>query len=178
LRKANARILPTETKITWHHKNTDLPPRQVLDSPNTPEKQDVDLKPYIMMLIEDFKKYVNNSLKEIEENTGKQVETLKEETQKSLKELQENTGKQLEAHKEETQNYLKVSQENTTKQVKELNKTIQNLKMEVETKRNHKDKEITKRDNSGDRKPRKQSGAIDASITIRIQEKKENLRFK
>jgi hypothetical protein len=54
-----------------------------------------------MMMIEDFKKDINNSLKEIQDNTGKQVEALKEETQKSLKELQENT----------------------TKQVKELNKT-------------------------------------------------------
>jgi hypothetical protein len=35
-----------------------------------------------MMLIEDFKKDINNSLKEIQENTGKQVEALKEETQK------------------------------------------------------------------------------------------------
>ena len=41
-----------------------------------------------MMLVEDFKKGINNSLKEIQENTAKQVEVLKEETQKSLKELQ------------------------------------------------------------------------------------------
>jgi hypothetical protein len=48
-----------------------------------------------MMLIENFKKDINNSLKEIQENTGKQVdEAHKEETQKSLKELQENTSKQ------------------------------------------------------------------------------------
>ena len=32
------------------------------------------------MKIEDFKKDINNSLKEIRENTGKQVEALKEET--------------------------------------------------------------------------------------------------
>ena len=52
-----------------------------------------------MMMMEDFKK-------EIQENTGKQLEAFEEETQKSLRELQENT----------------------TKQVKELNKTIQDLK--------------------------------------------------
>ena len=63
------------------------------------------------MLVEDFKKGINNSLKEIQENTAKQVEVLKKETQKSLKGLQENT----------------------TKQMMELNKTIQDLKMEVET---------------------------------------------
>jgi hypothetical protein len=79
--------------------------------PNTPEKQDSDLTSYLMMLIEEFKKGTNNSPKEIQETTSKQVEVLKEETQKSLTELQENT----------------------TKQVMELNKTIQDLKMEVGT---------------------------------------------
>ena len=64
-----------------------------------------------MMRIEDFKKGINNSLKEIQENTARQVKGLKEETQTSLKELQENT----------------------TKQVMELNKTIQDLKRKVET---------------------------------------------
>ena len=71
----------------------------------TPEKQDMVLKSLLMMMMmEDFNK-------EIEGNTGKQLEALKEETQKSLRELQENT----------------------TKKVMELNKTIQYLKMEVET---------------------------------------------
>jgi uncharacterized protein YlxW (UPF0749 family) len=56
-----------------------------------------------MMLVEDIKKGFNNSLKEIEENTAKEVEVLKE------------------------------IQENTSKQVIELNKTIQDLKREVET---------------------------------------------
>ena len=70
----------------------------------TPEKQDMDIKPLLMMMIEDFKK-------EIQENTGKQLEALKEDTQKSLNTLQEDT----------------------IKQAKERNKTIQDLKMEVET---------------------------------------------
>ena len=46
------------------------------------------------MLVEDFKKGINKSLKEIQENTAKQVE--------ALKELQENTTKQVEVLKEET----------------------------------------------------------------------------
>ena len=54
----------------------------------TPEEQDSDLKSLLMMMMEDFKKDINNSLQEIQENTGKQLEALKEETQKSLKELQ------------------------------------------------------------------------------------------
>jgi hypothetical protein len=64
-----------------------------------------------MMLVEDIKKGINNSLKEIQENSAKEVKALKDETQKSLKELQEAT----------------------TKQVMELNKTILDLKREVET---------------------------------------------
>jgi hypothetical protein len=93
--------------------------------PNTPKKQDSDLKSYLMMLVEDFKKDVNNSLKEIQENTAEQVEVLKE--------LQENSTKQVEVLKEEIQKSLKELQENTSKQVMELNKTIQDMKMEVET---------------------------------------------
>jgi Tfp pilus assembly PilM family ATPase len=52
------------------------------------------------MLVEDFKKEINNSLKQIQENTAKQVEGLKEEAPKSLKGLQENTAKQVEVLKE------------------------------------------------------------------------------
>jgi hypothetical protein len=33
--------------------------------PNIPKKQDSDLKSYLLMLIEDFKEAINNSLKEI-----------------------------------------------------------------------------------------------------------------
>jgi hypothetical protein len=70
----------------------------------TPEKQDMVLKTLVMMMMEDFKK-------EIQENTGKQLEAFKEKTQKSFRELQENT----------------------TKQVMELNKTMQYLKIEIKT---------------------------------------------
>jgi hypothetical protein len=36
-----------------------------------PEKQNMDLKSLLMMMMEDFKTEINNSLKEIQENTGK-----------------------------------------------------------------------------------------------------------
>ena len=39
------------------------------------------------MLVEDFKKGINNPLKEVQENTAKQVQVLEEEAQNSLKEL-------------------------------------------------------------------------------------------
>ena len=94
-----------------------------------------------MMVVEDFKKGINNSLKEIQENTAKLVEDLKEEAQTSLKELQEKT----------------------TKQVIELNKTIHDLKMEVETIKNSQRETTLEIENLG-----KMSGAIEY-ITSRKQ---------
>ena len=115
---------------------------------NTPEKQDSDLKSYLMILVEDFKKEINNSLKEIQEDTVKQLEGLKEEAQKSLKEVQENT----------------------SKQVMELNKAIQNLKREVETIKKSQRETILEIEVLG-----KKSGTIDRSISNRIQRwKKES----
>jgi hypothetical protein len=35
--------------------------------PNTPKNQGTDLKSYLMMVVEDFKKGTNNSIKEIQE---------------------------------------------------------------------------------------------------------------
>jgi hypothetical protein len=85
--------------------------------PNTHEKLDPGLKAYLMMMVEDIKKDLNNSLKEIQENTAKEL--------KALKETKENTTKVVEV--------LKEKQENTSKQVMEMNKTILDLKRRVDT---------------------------------------------
>jgi chromosome segregation ATPase len=116
--------------------------------PKTPEKQDPDLKAYLMMMVEDIKKDFNNSLKEIQENTAKQGEDLKEETQKFLKELQENT----------------------TKQVMELNKTIQDIKREVDAIKKTQSEATVETETLG-----KKSGTIDASISNRIKEMEERI---
>lgn len=84
--------------------------------PKISEEYDADLKCHLMKIIETFKEDIHNSLKEIQETTGKQVEALNKETNKSLKEIQENT----------------------IKLVKELNNVAQDLKIELETVRNHK----------------------------------------
>ena len=52
--------------------------------PNKPEKQDLDLKSLVMMLLEEHKKDINRSLKEIQGNMNK-LEALTMKTQKSLK---------------------------------------------------------------------------------------------
>jgi hypothetical protein len=51
--------------------------------PNTPEMLDMNLKAYLMMMVEDIKKDFNNSLKEIQENTAKEIQVLKEKTGKN-----------------------------------------------------------------------------------------------
>ena len=55
---------------------------------SSPEKQDLDLKSHIMMLLEDYKKDKNKSLNEIQENMNQKVEVLTKETHKSFKEIQ------------------------------------------------------------------------------------------
>jgi hypothetical protein len=45
--------------------------------PKTPENLDLDLKAYLMMMVEDIKKDFNNSLKEIQDNTAKELQFLK-----------------------------------------------------------------------------------------------------
>jgi len=92
-------------------------------------------------MMEDFKKDIKNSFKEMQENTSKQVEALREETQKSLKGLQENTTKQM--------NELKMEIETIKKAQMETTLDIENL--------------------------RERQGAIDTSITNRIQEIRERI---
>jgi esterase/lipase len=78
------------TKRNQDHSQSSEPSTPTSPSPghsNTPEKLNPDLKAYLMMIVEDIKKDFNNSLKQIQENTAKQVEDLKEKAQKSLKEL-------------------------------------------------------------------------------------------
>ena len=85
--KGKQKILTNRNQEHWASSELSTPTTVSPGYPNTPKKQDSDLKSYLMMLVEDFKKGINNSLKEIKENTAKQVEDFKKETQKSLKEL-------------------------------------------------------------------------------------------
>ena len=47
----------------------------------TPEKQDMNLKSLLMMMMEDYRKEINNFLKEIQENTSNQVKELNKSIQ-------------------------------------------------------------------------------------------------
>jgi hypothetical protein len=68
-----------KTKVTWHHQ-TQISQHSKSWIHHHTRKQDMDLKSLLMRMMED----INNSLKEIQENTGKQVKTHEEEIQKSL----------------------------------------------------------------------------------------------
>jgi hypothetical protein len=88
--KANVRILPTKTKTTWQCQNAVLSPQQVLDTPNTLKKQDLDLKSYLMMLVEDFKMDISNSLKEILVNMEKPLKGTHKNSLKNYRKTQPN----------------------------------------------------------------------------------------
>jgi chromosome segregation ATPase len=107
-----------------------------------------------MIMVEDIKKNFNNSLKEIQENTAKELQVLKAK--------QKNKTKQVEV--------LKEKQENTSEPVMEMNKTIQDRKREVETIKKTQIEAILEIETLG-----KKSGTIDVSNSNRIQEMKERI---
>ena len=60
---ASARKMPTETKGTRDHLNQVLQQGTSPGFPNTPEKQDLNIKSLLKMLIEDVKKDIKTLLK-------------------------------------------------------------------------------------------------------------------
>jgi hypothetical protein len=93
------------------------------------KKKDLDLNDHLMTMTEEFKAGINNPLKEIQDNTGTQVDSLKMETHKSFKEIQEIKTNQTGEGIEQNHPWSKNENKNS--------------------------KEITKGDNPADRKPRK-----------------------
>jgi esterase/lipase len=67
---------------------------------NTPENQESVLKSYLMKIIESFKEDINNSLKEIQDNTGKQVKELNKVIQDLKVEVETIKKTQMEANLE------------------------------------------------------------------------------
>jgi hypothetical protein len=77
MEKGKPKNLTNKNQEHWASSEPSMPTTVSPRYPNTPEKQDSDLKSYLMMVVEDFKKGINNSLKEIQENTAEQVVALK-----------------------------------------------------------------------------------------------------
>ena len=80
----------------------------------TLEKQDMDLKSLLMMMMEDYNRDINNSLKEIQENPGKQVEALKKH-KNPLKNYRKhiNTGERIEQNHSQSKNRSRNNKEIT-----------------------------------------------------------------
>ena len=104
-----------------------------------------------------------------EDDLIRMIEAFKEEMNKFLKEIKENTFKEVKALNVEANKYNEI-QENTIKQVNDMTKTIQVLKREIEaTKKTH-TMAILEMENLG-----KRTGTTDASITNTIEEFDESI---
>jgi hypothetical protein len=65
------KTISNRRQSTWVSSEASSPTTASLECSNTPENQEADLKSYLMKIRESFKEVINNSLKEIQENTGK-----------------------------------------------------------------------------------------------------------
>ena len=75
--KSKRKNLTNRNQDHWASSEPSMPTTMSPEYPCTCEKQEADLKSYLMMVVEDLKKGINNSLKEIQENSSKEVEALK-----------------------------------------------------------------------------------------------------
>ena len=83
--KGKCKNLTNRNQEHWASLEPSMPTTMSPGYPSTPKKQDMYLKSYLIMVVEDLKKGINNSLKEIQENTAKQVEVLKRKHKNPLK---------------------------------------------------------------------------------------------
>jgi hypothetical protein len=74
--KGKHKTISNRSQYVWASSEPSSPITVSPEYTNTPENQEVDLKSYLMEIIESFKEDINISLKEIQENTGKQVKEL------------------------------------------------------------------------------------------------------
>lgn len=94
MRKGKNKNIISRTQYNMTYAEPSSPSTARPGYPNTPGELDCDHKSHLMNKIGAFNKYINNYLKETQENTVKQAETLKDEKKKHHKEIQENTNKQ------------------------------------------------------------------------------------
>jgi hypothetical protein len=74
--KGKHKIINNRRQNMWASSEHSSPTTASLEYTNTSENQESVLKSYLMKIIESFKEDINNSLKEIQENTGKQLKEL------------------------------------------------------------------------------------------------------
>jgi hypothetical protein len=74
--KGKHKTISNRNQNTWASSEPSSPTTASPEYTNTPENQVSLLKFYLMKIIESFEDDINNSVKEIQENTGKQVKEL------------------------------------------------------------------------------------------------------
>jgi hypothetical protein len=65
--KGKHKTLTNRNQEHWALSEPSMPTTMSPGYSNIPKKQDTDLKPYVMMAVENFKKGINSSLKKIQE---------------------------------------------------------------------------------------------------------------
>jgi hypothetical protein len=74
--KGKHKTIRNRSQNMWASSEHSLPTTASPEYTNTPENQKSVLKSYLIKRIQSFKEDINDSLKEIQENTGKQVKEL------------------------------------------------------------------------------------------------------
>ena len=74
--KGKCKTISNTSQYTWASSEHSSPTTASCECKKIPENQEGDLKSYLMKIIEYFKEDINISLKEIKENTGKQMKEL------------------------------------------------------------------------------------------------------
>ena len=69
--RSKPKIISNWSQYIWASSEPSSPTIARPECTNIPENQESDLKSYLMKIIESFKENINNSLKEIQENTGR-----------------------------------------------------------------------------------------------------------
>jgi hypothetical protein len=74
--KDKHKTINNRNQIMWTSSEPRFPTTASPEYNNTPENQEAVLKSYLMKIIASYKEDIKNSLKEIQENTGKQIKEL------------------------------------------------------------------------------------------------------
>jgi hypothetical protein len=71
--KGKHKTISNRSKNMWASSKPSSPTTASPEYTNTPENQESVRKTYLMKIVKSFKEDINNSLKEIQKNTGKRV---------------------------------------------------------------------------------------------------------
>ena len=106
--KGKHKTISNRSQNSWASSEPSSFTTAIPECTNTPENQESVQKSYLMKIIESFKEDITNSLKEIQENTGKQVKGLNKVIQDLKVEVETIKKTQMEANLE-TENLGKRS---------------------------------------------------------------------